>query len=445
MTSRDYFKGKRIAVIGLGPNGEMVEDVSFLIKAGALVGIYDLKSEARLKNHLVNLRNVGLANYVCGSIPEDDLLDMDLIVLSHEYPRESSFLKGAKEKKVPIEYPETLFFRRAPPVTVVGVMGECGKTTVISMLEPMLRAACKAEKGQGFFVIDPESDEGILAHLKKVKSGDLVLMRVVDPIMRELYALRISPQVAVFTTIPAKGSYDESPFEILAYQTFNNFIIASDEVIDATRRYKELPRGKMLRTKPTIIPTDWELKNISHTGTRRHDRDNAALALQAAQLFKVDEEVSRRILQSWKPLHGRLELVKKFKNVDFYNDAASLNSSSTLVALQSVAGSEKSTVLIFGGAQTMSDYRSLYSLLPQYVRAVVLVPGSGTLRERQVLNQIEDLEIISARSIEEATQLAFERAKKGDKVVFSPGFEAAGIDASRKERSERFVKAVRGL
>ena len=34
MTSRDYFKGKRIAVVGLDPHGEMVEDVKFLIKAG---------------------------------------------------------------------------------------------------------------------------------------------------------------------------------------------------------------------------------------------------------------------------------------------------------------------------------------------------------------------------------------------------------------------------
>jgi UDP-N-acetylmuramoylalanine-D-glutamate ligase len=475
MTSRDYFKGKRIAVIGLGANGEMVEDVSFLVKAGAFVGIYDLKSEARLKNHLVFLRNEGLANYVCGSIPEDDLLDMDLIILSHEYPRESGFLKGAKGKNIPIEYPETLFFKKSPPVTVVGVMGECGKATVVSMLEPMLKAACRTAEDQGFFVIDPESDEGIIAHLKKVKSGDLILMRVIEPMMRELFALRISPQVAIFTTIPAKGSYDQSPFEILTFQTYNNFIIASDEVIDATRRYKELPRGKMLRTKPTIIPVDWELKNMSNIGARRHDRDNAALALQAAHLFKVDEETTRRILQNWKPLHGRLELVKKVKNVEFYNDAASMNCSSTQAALQSItkggakeaeaetgdsvadaageiageasvnASLSPNNVLIFGGAQTLSDYRALYSLLPQYVHTLVLLPGSGTLRERQALGRLEKIEIRSARSIEEATQLAFEHAKKGDKVLFSPGFEAAGLDSSRKERSERFVRAVRAL
>ena len=190
MAQRDYFKGKRIAVIGLGSHGEMVEDVKYLIKAGAWVSIYDLKSEARLKSHLIFLRSVGLANYVCGNIPGEDLLDMDLIILSHEYPRESSFLKevhghnadveskkkqmrstvlstpdsvgtlhdeAARGKLIPIEYPETLFFRLAPPVTVVGVMGVCGKSTVISLLSPLLEKACEGYDSQGLFVLDPES------------------------------------------------------------------------------------------------------------------------------------------------------------------------------------------------------------------------------------------------------------------------------------------------
>jgi UDP-N-acetylmuramoylalanine-D-glutamate ligase len=82
----DFFKNKRIAIVGLGCHGEMVNDTKYLIKSGAYVSVYDLKSEARLKKHIVYLRSIGLANYVLGQIPEDDLLDMDLIILSHEYP-----------------------------------------------------------------------------------------------------------------------------------------------------------------------------------------------------------------------------------------------------------------------------------------------------------------------------------------------------------------------
>lgn len=445
MAARDYLKNKRIAVVGLGTHGEMVEDVKFLIKAGALVSVYDLKSEARLKNHLVFLRTIGLANYVCGSIPADDLLDMDMIILSHEYPRDATFLKAvhvanSDGKSIPIEYPETLFFKLAPPVTIVGIMGAHGKSTLMSMLQPLLDMACSSIDGQGFFVIDPESSDGILANLKKIKSGDIVLFRIVGFIMKELYKIRISPQVAVFTSVPFEDSYDRSPFEILSYQTYNNFIVASDEIVDMTHSLKVQPKAKMLRTKSSMIPADWQLNEKNFI----HDREIAALALQTASLFKVDNESARNVLTRWKSLKGRLELVKKVKNIEFYNDSAAVSSTAVLMAIKTLSR-DRNVVLIFGGAKSDGYYKPLYEVISQYVHTVVLLPGSGTLRERNIIEKIPNLFVKSVPSIEEAVRMAVESARKGDIVLFSPGFEAVGVDSSRKERGERFVRTVRGM
>lgn len=425
-----------MALIGLGPHGEMLADAKYLIKAGALLSVYDLKSEARLKSSLVYLRSVGLANYVCGSIPPDDLLDMDVIILSHEYPRESSFLKLAVEKGVPIEYPETLFFRLAPPVTVVGIMGACGKSTIMSMLAPMLDAAC-ASSNQSLFVMDPDGPDGALVHLKKAKSGDLVLIRITESMMPELVHIRVSPHVAVFTTVPGPSAYIRSPFEILAYQTYNNFIVASDAVIDAVRCDDQQPKAKMLRTKASVVIPDWKVD-----GRGKHDRDNAALAVETARLFKVEDEVSRRILETWKSLKGRLEQPKKVKSVEVWNDSASVTSLATEAALREMSA-DKKTVLVLGGARTSADYRELYSMLPRYVHTIVLLPGSGTMKERQAILGLEGVDICSASSLEDAARMAIERAKKGDRILFSPGFEAKGYEASRKERGERFMKAVK--
>ena len=443
MTTRDYFQGKRIAVIGLGPHGEMVTDVKFLIKANALVSVYDLRSEARLKNHIVFLRSVGLANYVCGSIPPDDLLDMDLIILSHEYPRDSSFLKGAKEKEIPIEYPETLFFRLAPPVTVVGIMGACGKATIASILSPLLEAACEASGAENLFHLDPELGDGIISNLKKIKSGDIAIIRVVEEMMQELFDMRVSPHVAIFTTIPPKGSYANNPFEILTYQTYNNFIVASDEVIDAIHTFKFQPKAKMLRTKSSIIPATWSF-SMGEKGLWNHDRENVALALQAARLFKVPDEIAEIYIEKWKPLKGRIELIKKVKNIEFYNDSASISPDATITAVQSLA-SNRNLLLIMGGVDAGRDYSQLYDLLPQYTHAVILLPGSGTMKERKVLNTMDTMLIYSAPSVEEAVRMARDYARPGDKVLFSPAFSAGGLDVSRIERGERFVRAVRGL
>jgi UDP-N-acetylmuramoylalanine--D-glutamate ligase len=197
----------------------------------------------------------------------------------------------------------------------------------------------------------------------------------------------------------------------------------------------------MLRTKASIIPTDWQLDGCSLV----HNRDNAALALQTAGLFKIDGDAAKSVLAKWRSLKGRLEFVKKIKNIEFYNDTASVRPASTLMAIKSLA-KDRNIVLILGGAKGHGDYKPLYEAIPLFVHTVVLLPGSGTLRERAAIQRIQESEIKSAPSIEEAVRIAVESAKKGDIVLFSPGFDAAGPDgSSRKERGERFVRAVRGM
>ena len=83
--------------------------------------------------------------------------------------------------------------------------------------------------------------------------------------------------------------------------------------------------------------------------------------------------------------------------------------------------------------------------MPQYVKAVILVPGSGTIKERKEIAKLDHVGVYSVSSIEESARLAFEKSEKGDRILFSPGFEARGMDSSRKDRGERFVKAVRAL
>ena len=438
MRFRDHLLGKRIAVIGIGPHGEMLQDIKFLVKSNALVSVYDLRSEARLQEHSMTLRSFGLANLVLGSIPAGDLVDMDLIILSHEYPRTSSFLADARKNGIEIEYPETLFLKLAPPVTVVGIMGSCGKSTVASMLAPMLEETC-ASNGQNCVTLDPESDDGILSHLKKLTSGDVAIMKIVPSMMTEISALHWSPQIAVFTTIPPVTAYKESPFEIMGTQTYNNYVIANDYIIDAVRTSGFQTKAKMLRTKAGIVPEDW-MPNAKHI----HDKENAALALQAARVLKTSDETAENVLRKWKPLKGRLEVIKKIRGIDLVNDSASAMPSSTIAALQTFS-KDRNVVLIFGGAEHGGDYRELYAAVKQYAHTAVVIPGSGTLKERQFIHRMEGVSVISAPSLEEAVRQAMDHAKKGDVVLYSPAFGVGGIDASRRERSERFLRAVRAL
>jgi UDP-N-acetylmuramoylalanine--D-glutamate ligase len=233
--------------------------------------------------------------------------------------------------------------------------------------------------------------------------------------MSEYHNARVSPHVAVFTT--------EVPFDIIEYQTYNNFIVAPDSVIDVMRNKENIgSKAKMLRTKS----------------------DNISLATQAAQLFKVDSEISEKVIAEFSGLKGHQELIKKLSGVEYYNDSSSIHPISTISAMTKLS-INKNVVLILGGAYTGCDYDELIKNIPEYAHVVILLPGSGSIGIRADLELIKGVKFFQAPTIDEALAIARENAKKGDRVLFSPGYEAIGAFVSRKDRGEKFVKAVRAL
>jgi UDP-N-acetylmuramoylalanine-D-glutamate ligase len=83
--------------------------------------------------------------------------------------------------------------------------------------------------------------------------------------------------------------------------------------------------------------------------------------------------------------------------------------------------------------------------MKQYVHTIITLPGSGTMKERNKMSkEMKDINIIAAPNIEEAVRLAIDNTNKGEKIVFSPGFGARG-DGTRRERGDRFVRAVKSL
>src|SRR3954468_5613522 len=119
----------------------MVADIKFLLKVGAEVAFFDMRSESRAQGLIDILKEAGLTDYTFGKVPSDELVTSELIILSPEISRKSTFLKAPTLAGIQIEYPETLFLKLAIPFTLVGVMGEAGKSTVAHMLYGALKQA----------------------------------------------------------------------------------------------------------------------------------------------------------------------------------------------------------------------------------------------------------------------------------------------------------------
>ncbi len=430
MNYKDFFKDKRISVIGLGSYGEMIPDIRFLARIKAKVSVYDIRSEKRLSQFMEELREIELENRVFGKIIEDNILQSDLIILSLDISKKSLFLKKAIEAGIQTEYPDILFFKLVQPITFVGIMGAYGKSSVTHLVYSMLKKAFVDYEDQGLFLIDSGIGSGALTHLKRIKKGDIAVVKIPENLISQYHTIHISPHVAIMTSV--------IPFDILEFQTHNNFIVASDDVVDSMKAEFEA-KAKILRTRSSVVPEEWKMqRNISH------DRENASLALQTSTLFKVSRDIAREVIEGFSGLKGNIEMVKKVNGIEFYNDSGSITPQATLKALQFLSLG-RNIILIMGGAYTGHDYGELIKNLPQYVSTIILISGSGTIGIREEIEKQLVDRIIHAISLENAVIEAKDCCGPGDIVLFSPAFEAVGVDISRKERGERFVRAVRGL
>jgi UDP-N-acetylmuramoylalanine-D-glutamate ligase len=448
MTYGDFFKGKKVAVVGLGPRGEMRHDIKFLLKQGVAVTVYDMRGLSALRRIIADLKAAGLKEYLLGGVPGEALAAHDLIILSPDLPRSAEFLKESRNLAIPIEYPDILSLKLAPPVTIVGVMGSCGKKAIISMLADSIKRSFRATGMPAPFIIDCEYSNGSLAILSRIKKDGLVIVRMPDYSLAEYARARLSPSVAIIAVAPSTPDPFSTMSKTLAYQTYNSFIITTDEIADMIHNSDEYRnKAKIVRTRAGRFPREW---GISFRG--EHEREDAALVLETASLFKIDENFVRAAALDYtgKKSPGGIIFIKKVKGVAFYDDSSSERPEATLAALRALSSSPlgnpgADTILIMGGAETGADYDLLLQNISQYTKVLVLVPGSGTLGLRKRLGAIENLKCLSAPSVEVAVKLARAEAKAGDRILYSPAFAAAGYDPSRAARGERFVKAVRGL
>src|SRR5688572_13687352 len=106
--SMQDFRGKRALVMGLGVNGGGLGVTRFLVAQGAEVTVTDLRDERVLKPSIDELRDLPV-RYVLGHHRDEDFRAADLVVRNPGVPRESRYLRLAREQGAQIEMEMTLF------------------------------------------------------------------------------------------------------------------------------------------------------------------------------------------------------------------------------------------------------------------------------------------------------------------------------------------------
>lgn len=437
---RQFFKGKKVTVVGLGLLGKRLGDISFLSECGAEVLVTDLKSSQELKPSLEKLRTCKNITYVLGEHRLEDFENKDFILKGQGTPFDSPYIIHAKEKGIPIEMDESLFIKLAPNIKTIGVTGTRGKSTTTLLIYEILKAS-----GARVHLAGNLKGLATLPLLKDVKDGDIVVFELSSWQLQGFGEAKISPHISVFTNfMPDHMNYYQNDMEkyfadksyIYKFQKRDDILVLGPSVKNRIRG----PKQKAINADVKDIPKDWiiQLKG-------EHNLENISCALAVARSLNISDDVSKEAVENFKSPPGRLEKVLEIKGVSIYNDTNSCTPEATTAALRALGNSvKKNIVLIMGGSDKNLGFGDLYKYIIRYVKEVVLISGNGTDR---VLPDLERLKVSlhTEKDLKSVVEKAYSLAKSGDIILFSPAFTSFGMFANEYDRGDKFMEIIKQL
>lgn len=392
-----------------------------------------------------------------GGHSEARILKADIVVKSPGIPDKAPLIISLKAKEIPV-ISEIEFASRFTEANLIAITGSNGKTTTTAMTAHILKEAglssmAAGNIGDSFARCVAEKD--IENYVLEISSFQLD--GIVD----------FAPHIAVITNITPDHldrydytfeNYIASKFRIAMNQTETDYLIydADDSVI--TEWLKEHPvksrllpfsvskkvkEGAYLAGDNIIIELDnnqliMSTANLSMKGI--HNTKNAMAAATASRLLNIRKATIRESLEGFQGVEHRLEEVVKINNVSYINDSKATNVNATFYALDSMTAP---TVWIVGGTDKGNDYKDLFPLVNEKVKAIICL-GVDNRKLMDTFSNMVDV-IIETQSVVEATKIAYKLANKGDNVLLSPACASFDLFDDYEDRGRQFKEAVRNL
>jgi UDP-N-acetylmuramoylalanine--D-glutamate ligase len=417
MHNREYYKGKRIAVIGFARSG--LACANLLHYLGAKVSITDSKPKEALQVNLGQLASTEI-HVECGGHSESLIRGSDMVVLSPGISDEAPPVQWAIKGRIPI-YSEVEVAWSVCSAPVIAITGSNGKTTTTTLMGYVIAAAGKHAVVCGN-IGNPFSGE-----VMRLTSEDIVVLEISSFQLEKIVTLK--PYIAIITNInpnhldryPDMQAYVNAKKRIFLNQDSSDYLILNSE--DAiSRGFASEARGQ-----------------IKYFGNDPGLNQNQSAVVQAAKILGISREVCVGVFSEFKGLEHRMEEVTRINGVIFVNDSKATTVESTMWALRNIP---TSAVLIAGGKDKGLDYRWIRDLARQKLRGLVLI-GQARHKIREALSDVVPVE--EASDLGEAVMKAYSKAQPGDYVLLSPMCSSYDMFTDYEDRGRVFKRTVKDL
>ena len=431
-------KNSKIAIIGLGVSNIPLLDYLYDLKCDVTI-FSDNKIDLDLSKYHYPVYDDGLSN----------LVGYDIIFRSPgclptrpEIKKEMS--RGAY---VTTEVAEVI---KLTPSKVIGVTGSDGKTTTTTLINLILESSgYKTFLGGNIGV-------PLFTKIKDMTEKDVVVLELSS---FQLMGMDVSPDISIITNISPNhldkhkdmDEYIESKCNI--YRHNNGILVLNkdNEItknLTSTREIRYFSRN----TKTNAFYTDGnyiyyndqkiiDTKELHIRGV--HNYENICAALSATDdLIDLNKVIP--VIKAFSGVEHRLEFIREINNVKWYNDSVSSSPTRTIAGLNSY---DEKIVLIAGGYDKNLDYTPIAKPILAHVSKLILFGATSKKIYDAVTASITDeqIEIYMENTLEDVVNRAYQVAKKGEIVLFSPASASFDMFKNFADRGIKFKNLVAKL
>ena len=455
----DSIKNKKIAFLGVGvSHTDLIKKFAAL---GADITLCDMRSKEAMGDDIKGFDELGI-KYQLEEHQFDNLERFDMVFRTPGIYFNKPEIQNAIKNGANITSEMEEFFKICP-CKKIAVTGADGKTTTTTIISELLAA-------QGFTVHKGGNiGRALLPIADKIDENDFA---VVELSSFQLISMKYGPDIAVVTNVQPNHlnvhkdyqEYKDSKKNMIIYQpSASKTILNYDN--DVTRdEYAPFVKGKTIWFSRRTEPENgafWDMStgeiyykdngekihvmyrsDIALVGN--HNVENYLAAISATRGL-VDISTIKKVAAAFTGVEHRMELVREFNGVKYYNDSIASSPDRTIAGLMAY---DKKIILIAGGQNKGLVYDKLGRAINDKVKVLICMGETGPIIE-ECTKKADNynpagIKIFNAVYMEQAVDIAKENATSGDVVALSPASTSFDRYRNFEYRGRIFKEIVRG-
>lgn len=419
----NYIKNKKVAILGLGVSNAPLID--YLYSLDSNITVFNNKPIDTLDKTILDKIYEYKLNFSFGENYLTKLSGFDVIFRTPSCRPDLPEIQKEIKRGAILTSEIELVLELCPGITV-GITGSDGKTTTSSLIYKILK-----EQNLNCY-LGGNIGTPLFTKICDMTSEDYIILELSS---FQLMTMKKSPNIAVITNISPNHldihksyeEYIEAKSNIFRFQNEKDILVLNYDN-DITRKFAKQAPSKVIffsikeKLEDGII-LDNNIIKMCDNGLRKHiistkdiklkgihNIENICAAIAATTKLST-EETQVETIKDFSGINHRLEFVREFNNIKWFNDSIATSPSRTIAGLTSF---DENIVLIAGGYDKHLDYQLLATHITNKTNNVILLGQTANKIYNAIINNLNNtdkkINIYKVDSLEQAIKKAQEVA-----------------------------------